>query len=256
MALPGDIFKAEPLFLGQAGFAHFGPAHLAWIAACIALIAVLVSRYRRLPAGQEAGSPRRRMLLAVALAPIALLASDDALMVAAGVFWPGYWPLHFCNFAEYFCLWHALRPNGANRELAFAFGCSGGCMALLFANWSYCPWYAWPTVCGFLEHSFIFAFALMAESDPRASSRWRDMAFSAAFVALYVPFFRWFNPAHDTNFGFVTYPAAGSPLEAWANALGNPGYLVPYAAVFCAVLVALHGCLALQRKIARARGVM
>lgn len=246
--MPGDMFTALPLFQGQQGFGLFSSAHFCWMAVCIVVIALLVRRYRHLPASEAPGSPRRRMLLAVALVPIALLVSDDAIMAAAGVFWPGYWPLHFCNFAEYFCLWHALRPGRASRELSFMFGAAGGCMAILFANWWYAPWYSWATICGFMEHTFIFAFALMAVADPQTSPRWADMTASGVFVAAYAAFFRWFNPLVGANFGFVSEPSAGSPLVAWEAALGNPGYLVPYALLFCAGLVAVHAFLEHRRR--------
>lgn len=251
------VFTAQPVLLdafnrGETrGFAMFGPEHLAWLAACVVLIALLTWRYVRLARGD--GRRALWMLRGMAAVVIALLASEDALMIAASMFWPAWWPLHLCNFAEFFCVGYAIRPNRACRELLLTVGLTGSPCALLFPGWSYCPAYTWPVICGFVEHSLIFALSLCALSDWRCLPRWRDLGISLAFLAVYVIFFRWFNVALGANFGFVTRPAEGSPMVAWEQALGNPGYLVPYLALFVGGMVLFHAVVELQRRKARRR---
>ncbi len=249
-----DVFLAQPLCLGGPGFALFGAEHLSWLAVCLAIVAAVLLAWRRLPGGEGPASPRRRMVLALSLVPVALLASDDLLMVATGTFSAPWWPLHFCNLAEYLCVAHALRPCRPTRELLLTLGLPGGCTALLFPGWSYCPALSWPAICGFLEHALVLALSLLAVSDPRTSPRWQDLAISCAVVGACVALFRWLNPILGTDFGFVNGAAANSPLEAWQAQWGSPGYLVPYALAFVAVAICLHAAVALQRRLARGSG--
>lgn len=249
-----DVFVAQPLCLGGPGFAPFGAEHLAWLAVCLAIVVAALLVWRRLPEREGPTSPRRRMVLVLSLVPVALLVSEGLLMVATGTFFAPWWPLHFCNLAEYLCVAHALWPCRPTRELLLTLGLPGGCAALLFPGWSYCPALSWPTICGFLEHSLVLALSLLAVSDSRTSPRWEDLAISCAAVGAYTLLFRWLNPILGTDFGFVNGAAANSPLEAWQARWGDPGYLVPYALAFVAVAVCLHAAVALQRRLARRRG--
>ena len=63
---------------------------------------------------------------------------------------------------------------------------------------------------------------------------------SLAFVAAYVLFFRWFNALLGSNYGFVSGPAYGTPIEWWYDALGDPLYLLPYALCFLVAALALN----------------
>ena len=236
------VLTAQPLLLHAGGFSLFGREHLLWLCGCAVLVFALVRSYHRLASGPRGiGEPGAvRLLRAMAVAMLALLASDDALMVASGTFTAPWWPLHFCNFAEYFSLAYAIRPNRPCRELLLTIGMAGGITALLFPGWSYCPAYTWPVICGFLEHSLILATSLCAVTAPAPRPRRRDVWFSLGFVACYAAFFRWFNAAMGTNFGFLNEAAAGSPLWVWQEWLGNPGYLVPYALSFVVADVVAH----------------
>lgn len=276
------IFTAQPVLLeafrrGETtGFAEFGPEHLAWLAVCVLLIVLTTKRYVRLRKDERRQTPPQhaspsatsdalpgaassvpaaarslRQLRVMAAAIMTCLVSEDALMVATGTFWPAWWPLHFCNFAEFCCVIYAVRPNLPCRELLLTVGIMGSACALLFPGWSYCLAYTWPVVCGFVEHALIFATSLCALSDWHELPRWRDLWITAVFMVCYTLFFRWFNVTMGANFGFVTSPAAGSPLEDWEQLFGNPGYLVPYGAAFAVGAVLFHGCTALQRSFGR-----
>ncbi len=242
------VIVAEPLLWGGKGFDMFGPWHLLWLVICATVIGLLVHGYRSLPADGSWHGGRRRLVLITAIVPNALLLLGDILKVQTGTFSPDWWPLHVCNIVEYICLWHALAPSRVTRELLLCFGLTGGLCAMLFPGWTYCPPYTLPCISGFMEHAFSFAVSLMALDDPREAPRWRDAWTSLVASVVYLVSFRWFNGVFDTNFGFVTSPAAGSPLEWWESALGNPGYLVPYMAAFVVTVVLLHAWQGARRR--------
>lgn len=224
----------EPVLLARGeGFATFGPQRLAVLACCLASFSLLLRRYCRLPAGLAPGSPRRRMLVATSVVPLALLASRDVALAADGLLVPIFWPLHVCNLCEYLALAYALTcDSGAGEpvgEVLFAWGATGGLSALLFPGWSYCPILTYASLGGFAEHTLLLvcAWAPVAGGDFSPSVRRSWIPALAALLA--GALFRLANPVFDTNFFFVTQPLADTPFEAFADLLGNPGYLVPYA---------------------------
>lgn len=227
------VFTAQPLLLRSGGFSLFGPAHLAWLAACAAVVALVERAHAR------ARRPRL-VLLAVSAVMLSLLASEDALMIFSHTFTKAWWPLHFCNFAEYLCLAYSVRPSHACRELLLTLGLMGGMAAMLFPGWLACPPYTWPVACGFMEHALIFAISWCAVREGRGRFRLRDVRVSLAFVAAYVLFFRWFNALVGSNYGFVSGPAYGTPIEWWYDALGDPLYLLPCALCFLVAALALN----------------
>lgn len=56
-------------------------------------------------------------------------------------------------------------------------------------------------------------------------------------TAVVIPIY-WFDKRCDVNYMFVNWPSAGSPLVWLADRMGNPGYLIGYAAlVFLCMLL-------------------
>ena len=99
------FFVPEPILLERGhGFTLFGPEHRVALVICLSCAGLLMRRYTRLPQGLAWGRPRRRMLLALAVIPLALLASRDVTAAALGLLSPIFWPLHICNFCEYLAL--------------------------------------------------------------------------------------------------------------------------------------------------------
>lgn len=248
------FFTAQPLMLGGEGFPLFGTVHLLYLTYSITLIVVLTVLFRRLPQGLGLQEPRRRMLFVIAAIPLALLLSQDAIMIAAGQFVPQYWPLHSCNACELLALIYALKPNRFCGETLFTLGIIGASAALLFPNWAYCPPWSWPVVCGFTEHSLIIAFIIMliagGEFAPAIKRIWQPILFTSIYAAAAHAL----NDALHTNFLFVNTPATGSPLEGLEQTFGNPGYLVPFALGIFGIWALMYAIVIVRRRVrARAR---
>lgn len=236
------FFRAQPLWIaeGRLGFEHFGPAHLVWLAFSLALVVACSRRYARLPSGLAWGSPRRKALLACACVPVALLASQDAIMAASGVFSVEYWPLYSCNLCELLLVVCALWPSDFLNEVLWCLGVVGAAAALLFPSWDLCPAWSWPSLCGFVEHSLIIAFTTMQlaghDFSPRLSHVWQPMLVTAVYLALIWPFDR----ATDSNFMFVNHPPYDTPLMDLYDLVGSPGYVLVAAAALVAVWLLMY----------------
>lgn len=227
------FFVPEPILLEQGhGFALFGLEHRVVLGICLVCAGLLARRYTRLPRGLAWGRPRRRMLLVLAVVPLALLASRDVALVALGLLSPIFWPLHICNFCEYLALAFALTCDCPSAylvgELFFAWSATGALSALLFPGWSYCPLWTYASLGGFAEHTLllvmVWAPVLGGDFVPSARHLWIPLVAAIVGGALFRPF----NAAFDTNFFFVAHPLVDTPFEWLSNVWGDPGYLVPY----------------------------
>lgn len=214
-----------------SGFQIGSLPHLAYLAYSAILIASVVLIYRHLSEDTSWGTPRRSMMLILALSAFCLKLTEIALMIRYDVYGVFWWPLHPCNICVLLLVIYAFRPNYFSGEVLYALGIPGGLAGMLFADWikrTTIPlnWFCW---CGFTEHSMIVAFPLMliVAHDFRPSMKriWEPIA----FACLGAPVFHLFNNHFGTNYWFVNTPSPGSPLESWANIWGNPGYLIPYA---------------------------
>lgn len=268
LGLLDAFFVPEPILLERGhGFALFGPGHCVMLGICLVCAGLLVRRYTRLPTGLAWGRPRRRMLLVLAVIPLALLASRDVVSAALGLLSPVFWPLHICNFCEYLALAFVLACDCPSAylvgELFFAWSATGALSALLVPGWSYCPLWTYASLGGFAEHTLllvmVWAPVLGGDFVPDRRHLWIPLVVAIVGGALFRPF----NAACGTNFFFVTYPLANTPFEWLSDTWGNPGYLVPYLLLSCLLWVGWYALAAhvgrrdtgrLARMGSRARG--
>ena len=233
-----SFFSAEPLMVDGPGFARFGRGHLIALALCLVAINGLVRFYCD-ASDDGIWSERRRTLATMAGSMIAMRLTHDLACLMTGTFSPPWWPLHLCNICELLCLAYVVRPSKALGLAVAGLALPSGLLALAFPGWDYCPLLTWASICGFAEHANLVAFALSlvlsGDVNPRLGNAWVPLAYLACYLAVIFPL----NRAFDTNFAFINWPIAGTPLVAMAGAFGNPGYLVPYLALMVLIICGL-----------------
>lgn len=69
----------------------------------------------------------------------------------------------------------------------------------------------------------------------------RHIHYSLLFLAAVVPPILIFDKMTGCNYLFVNRPVSGTPLEALADLMGNPGYLIGYAAMVVGVILLVYG---------------
>jgi hypothetical integral membrane protein (TIGR02206 family) len=237
------------------GIEAYGPEHLGWLAAGLAVWITLCLVYRRLePKG------RRRMALTVSLFILALETFRIILQIGAGVFDRTYLPLHLCGLATYFTLIHALRWEPAAEgtpirrnvllgEILYSLCLPGALSALAFPDWTRFPTLNVQSMQSFMTHIFLMAYPLMlvAGGDIRPSAKRLPKCF--LFIAvLAVPIYI-LNKVIGTNFFFLNEPSPGSPLEIFAGPLGNPGYLLGYIPILGTAWLLLYVPLGIWRRL-------
>jgi hypothetical protein len=132
-----------------------------------------------------------------------------------------------------------MRPSESLSLAVAGLALPSGLLALAFPGWYYCPMLTWASICGFVGHANLVAFALSlilsGDVKPRLRNAWVPLAYLACYLAVIFPF----NRAFDTNFAFINWPIAGTPLVAMEKAFGNPGYLAPYLALMMLIISGL-----------------
>lgn len=220
----------------NTGFGMFSRWHFAWLAAGALLCALLCRLYKRADAAR-----RRRLRLAVSLAALFTELLRAMLLMAAGEYSIARLPLHLCGMAVYFCAFHAMgkRTNGLMGQFLYAFCMPGALAALLFPDWTYYPALHFMTVSSFVLHILIVAYVLMQTAGrdilPDIRKTPRCLAFMLALAApVYV-----FDILTGTNYMFLNWPSAGSPLELFAF-LGRPAYILGYLPILAAAWAVMY----------------
>lgn len=207
----------------------FGQAHRLWLIACVCAGLLLTRAHRRLEHSPQA---KRRFELGIATAPIVLLCAHMASMLCFSAFYPSCLPLHLCNLCEVLAIAFALTGNGLYGNVLYGVGLAGSASALIFPGWGHAPAFSLPSICGFGEHLLVLAFIVMKLRDkgirPAFWDIWQPIVFTGIYVCAIYPF----NKRHGTNFAFVNWALPDTPLAAWDEIYGNPGYIAVYALAF------------------------
>ena len=204
--------------------------HLRWLAIAAALAALLCLGYCRLH-----GRGRRALRIAVGCAILLCELLKDGNLLRFGVFDRWYLPLHLCGLAVFFCFYHCLRPGKTVGNFLYSTCAPGALFALLFPDWTAYPPFAYHSIVAFVVHALIVAYPLMqvCGGDLKPEARYLPRCFGI-LIALAVPVYI-FNRRFGTNYMFLSWPSPGSPLEWFADLLGNPGYLLGYLPMAAAV---------------------
>ena len=223
--LPADV----------SGFSLFGPWHLFWLILLVALCIALSPVFRRLT--ERAQLRFGRILTACMLV---IEGCNDVILVAIGHFEWQHLPLHLCGLAIFVCFAHAVRPMDWSAQTLYCMCLPGAAAALIFPDWTSCPPLQYENLHGFVLHTMLVLYPVLQIASgrirPRLKSVWKPAIFlGCAVLPLY-----FLNHVWGTNFMFINWPSAGSPLEAIAAVMGNPGYLLGYAALVAAIVLLMY----------------
>lgn len=219
----------------NVGIAAFGAEHICWLALAAVIVTALCRSCRRTEVRRRGRLYRSLcavLLLCELLRQLCLRAADVPRIYTL--------PLHLCSMSVYLSAWHCLRPSRLTGELLYCLSMPGAAFALLFPDWLYCPALNLLSISGFCGHILLVAYpaVLLAGGElvPDAKRLPKCFACLACTAAvLYV-----FNQCFGTNYMFLSYPSAGSPLVFFEKLLGNPGYIAGYLPIIAAVWLLLY----------------
>lgn len=204
------------------GFARFSPPHFIWLLFGGAIVTAACAFYSK-----QSVTRRRGLALVTASLALAIELTRTGLLLSRGLYDEGRLPLHLCTMSVYLCFIHALRPDAGLGQFLYAFSLPGAAFALLFPDWADYPAWHFVTLSSFMLHFLLVLYPLMQAlaGDIRPDIR-RLPCCLGLMLCLALPIYV-LNKLLDTNYMFLNWPPAGSPLELFA-ALGRPGYLLAY----------------------------
>lgn len=236
------------------GFELYGTGHLIWLAAIIAAIIIVSSRYKRQSADMQ-GRIKKFFAIAILLSEVykdIVIAIIDAPVI-------NYLPLHLCSLAIFGMLADAFGKNGKITGQLFAFSfVPGAVAALLFCNWTCYPFFHFMCIHSFLFHGWIIIYFVMKYRNGEIAISYKGVwqtcgtMFGCA-VPIYI-----FNSYAGTNYMFLNEASEGSPLIALWNIFGTrfgeAGYLAAYAMLAVIVLHLMYLLYRLLGKIFKQEG--
>lgn len=227
------FFTYETHIPDGVGFALLGPWHLLWLSVIFAICVGYVWIYKK---GDERKKRRMDGLTACSLVVWIIVRAIYIAVIHEAFLYE--LPFHLCSMAGILCAVHCLTKWKWLGQVLYTICLPGTVLALLFPNWNFYPVIHFITLEGFLFHMGIVLYVAgklaSHEIRPDFAKLWQVVLFLTAVV---IPIY-WFDKRYDVNYMFVNWPSAGSPLVWLADRMGNPGYLIGYAAlVFLCMLL-------------------
>lgn len=207
-----------------SGYALFSAEHILILIGIAAAATVSLVLYSR----QTANRQDRARKITAAFLPV-LEAAKLIFLLIRGVSLRWYLPLHFCSISIYLYPVIAFSRKKERRaalgEMADVLMLPAAVAALLFPDWTSCPFWNFMSLHSYMWHflQMLFPLMLLVDGTVRPSVRhaWKSILFTAVvFVPVYV-----INCILKTNYFFVMQPVPDTPLEFLAETFGMKLYI-------------------------------
>ncbi|MCH3954074.1 MAG: YwaF family protein [Eubacterium sp.] len=241
-----NFWKYRDYLPAGTGYAYFSRPHLFMLSiiSAVVLLAYFWSRHV---------SERSRWIV-LKIIPLGMIGMEifkDYLLDIQGADMIGYLPLQLCSLGVLVFIFAAYVHRPAVQRFFGEVACTliapGAIAALLFPNWnhSYMLWsifsihsYSWHTM--LLVFPVIYTSMPVMQKDGRMVISIKHIWYAVVFLCAVVPPVMCFDKKYDCNYMFLNWPSKGSPLVWIADRMGNPGYLVGFAILVFAILLAIY----------------
>ena len=223
------------------GYPLFGEIHI--LSSVITILIVLVLTYGLLKLSN------RKKILIMKFIPVVMLFMEifkDAFLISVHRFSVAYLPLHVCSIGIFiFLLREYLSWKWAKTlfgELAYVLIMPGSIAALLFPDWTIdYPVLNFMNLYSYAWHGALVLYPLLLRRSGLIQPSVKHIHWPILFLLVITPLIYLFDKHYGCNFFFVNWPVPGSPLSFFASFLGNPGYLIGYAAIVLVMLTIVYG---------------
>lgn len=222
------------------GHATFSLTHLMTLA--VVLVTIIAAQRGFMLASERA---RNTILKAIPLVMVGLEVFKDVHLYAMGRWSMDYLPLHLCGIGVFVFLLAEYLPSPRSRavfgEIAYCLILPGAVAALIFPDWlKYYPVLNFFYLYSFLWHTLLVIYPVMLRSAGFIKPSTKHIWYEIVFLCCVVPPVMFFDKITGYNYMFVNYPPPGTPLEWIASFMGNPGYLIGYAALIMFGVYAMY----------------
>ena len=198
------------------GFSLYHLPHLFWLGGIAAGGITLVWLCRRLSMRNA-----QRIIRVLAWLMVGLELLKILVLWRTGQFSLAYLPLDLCGLSVYLELAAVYSRQPLLRACVYSLSLPGAGLALLFPNWFSLPLWNFCTLHGFLLHGLLVWVPVLLCATGQLYPCVRQLPFCAGLLCLLCLPISVVNRHFGTNFFFLSYPSAGSPLEWFDRVLGN-----------------------------------
>ncbi len=222
------------------GYPLFGMVHIASVVVILLAIVFFVLFFFRL-------TEKKKKMIRRGL-PIFMVILElfkDAFFLSVHRFSLGYLPLHACSIGIFVFLLREFLPwdklKAIFGEIALILIMPGSVAALIFPNWTELyPVWNFMNLYSFLWHGLLVLYPMLIYFSGEVRPSVRHIHYEILFLCVVVPPIYVFDKHFGYNYFFVNWPEYDTPLEWMASFMGNPGYLVGYAALAVAVMLIVY----------------
>lgn len=225
------FFTYETDLPAGVGYELFHTEHFIILALCFAVTAAGIFLYRRLKGDSHRSVFRR--ILAVASVLLILIRLLYVYLCGARLLYD--LPLHFCSIAGMICFIYEFlirRMPGVMHSMAeqvlYSLCLAGAVLALVFSDGTAYPPVHFVTIQSTLFHVLIILYVAAGLSDGSISPSFKKAYLSVLFLVILVPPILIFDMYTRTDYMFLLYPSAGSPLAGAFIRYGYAGYMLFY----------------------------
>ena len=228
------FFATRPELPEGVGFALFGPVHLGWIAGILLFTAVGLGLLR----GRE--KAQAVVAQAGALCAATLVVGTDVILGFRGALTLWNLPLHLCEMAPFLLVLFSFTRWDWVGQTIYCLCLPGAAAALIFPDWTMFPQWNLVNLQSFVLHGLLIFCPLLELQRGALTPRLGHMWKAWAFLGCVTPLIYLFNLRFGTNYFFLNAGSPGSPLEWLIRRMGNPGFLLGYAAIALSVTVGMY----------------
>ncbi len=230
------------------GYPLFGVAHILSVAITLACVAAIAVGFVRM---DDRKQRRFLKLLPVVMAGLEVL--KDIVLALNHRFGLGYLPLHMCSVGMFVFFFREYLPGKRAKdvlgEIALVLVLPASLAALIFADWTvYYPVLNFINIHSYIWHGALVLYPVLIMLRGEISPSIKHIHWNIIFLCIVVPPIYLFDKRFGCNYFFLNWPVPDSPLSWCASFMGNPGYLIGYAAMTLAAMLLVYICLGVAQK--------
>ena len=222
------------------GYPLFSSIHLLSLLVTLLIAGLLVFIICRINAKK-----RNKVLKIIPLLMLVMELFKDIFLISVHRFSVWYLPLHICSIGIFIFLLREYLPWSWAKvffgELACILILPSSVAALIFPDWTiYYPVLNFMNLYSYVWHGMLIVYPAVLRFRGYVVPSIKRMHWGVLFLCLVTPLIYAFDKRNGCNFFFVNYPVPGTPLAILADFMGNPGYLIGYAALVIAVIALVY----------------
>lgn len=203
-------------------YEHFCKEHLVMLAV---ILAVIISSLIYLRKSKYAETVTK--VLSVLLFVCEL--TQEVILVHEGRDFIDIMPFHLCNIGIFVNILAAFSKGKLQQffaEVSLVLIMPGALGAILFPDWNYRPFFNWLCFMCFFTHTLLVLIPLTYYTRGKTDISFRHFWYPYVFLGVVTPLIYLLDIKTNTNYMFLTYPVANSPLSLTRDIFGKKYYIL------------------------------